>query len=143
MRTPKRRRQLPRKPALDVPLEHLERCALNVTYVGSPEHKSMPSFAGPPKLRSDASRCPTDLKDAAEITGWLATAIRAGLVSDDPGEGGFPKYVWAFKRSTWFEGRLVNEVQGTYKGYPLADDEVSRGLRARENDLRETEGVSL
>lgn len=99
----------------------------------------MPSFAGPAKLRSDASRCPTDLKDAVEITGWLATAIRAGLVSDDPGQDGFPKYVWAFKRGAWFEGRLVNAAQGTYKGYPLTDDEVSRGLRAREDDLRKTE----
>lgn len=90
-------------------------------------------------MRSDASRCPTDLKDAAEITGWLATAIRAGLVSHDPGEDGFPKYVWAFRRDTWFEGRLVNEVQGTYKGYPLAADEVARGLRSREPGLREAQ----
>lgn len=97
----------------------------------------MPSFAGPPRLRSDASRCPNDLKDAAEITGWLATAIRAGLVSDDPGDQGFPKYVWAFKRGMWFEGRLVNEVQGTYKGYPLVDDEVSLELRARQVTLSE------
>ncbi|WP_284536456.1 hypothetical protein [Nocardioides sp. T2.26MG-1] len=142
MRTPKRKRQLPRKPALGVPPESLERCALAVTYVGSPEHKSMPSFAGPPKLRSDASRCPTDLKDAAEITSWLAAAIRAGLVSDDPGSDGFPKYVWTFKRGTWFEARLVNATQGTYKGYPLADDEVTGGLRARESDLRESEDAS-
>lgn len=49
---------------------------------------------------------------------------------------GFPKYVWAFRRGTWFEGRLVNEVQGTYKGYPLVADEVSRELRARESTLR-------
>lgn len=88
----------------------------------------MPSFAGPPKLRSDASRCPSDLKDANEIARWLAAGIRAGLVSDDPGEDGFPKYVWVFNRNTWFEGRLVNEIQGTYKGYPLADDEVTQGL---------------
>lgn len=101
----------------------------------------MPSFAGPPKLRSDATRCPTDLKDAAEITSRLATAIRAGLVSDDPGGDGFPKYVWTFKRDTWFEGRLVNATQGTYKGYPLADDEVADGLRAREDDFRESEDL--
>lgn len=99
----------------------------------------MPSFAGQPKLRSDASRCPTDLKDAAEITSWLAAAIRAGLVSEDPGDDEFPRYVWAFRRGTWFEGRLVNDVQGTYKGYPLADDEVARSLRAREAALRDAE----
>lgn len=128
MRSPQRRRQLPRRPAVGVPVERLERCAQTASYVGSPEHKSMPSFAGPPKLRSDASRCPSDLKDANEITRWLAAGIRAGLVSDDPGEDGFPKYVWAFNRNTWFEGRLVNEIQGTYKGYPLADDEVTQGL---------------
>lgn len=99
----------------------------------------MPSFAGPPKLRSDASRCPPDLKDPAEITEWLGTAIRAGLVSDDPGEDGFPRYVWAFKGDTWFEGRLVNVVQGTYKGYPLAIDEVSPALRSREVDFCEAQ----
>ncbi|MFT3969671.1 MAG: hypothetical protein QM695_05155 [Micropruina sp.] len=97
----------------------------------------MPSFAGPPSLRSDASRCPTDLKDAEEITRWLASGIRAGLVSEDPGGDGFPRYVWAFRRESWFEGRLVNADQGTYKGYPLADDEISRGLRLREAELRD------
>ena len=101
----------------------LDDCAAKVAYVGSPEHKSYPSFAGQPRLRSDATRCPKHLKDQAQLTGWLQDAIRAGHVSQDPAEVGFPRYVWAFQDGIWFEGRLVNATQGTYKGYPLHPDE--------------------
>ena len=131
VKTPKRRRPLSRKFAVGIAQDRLDRAAAQATYVGSPEHKSAPSFAGPPKLRSDASRCPTHLKDADEITRWLAAAIQRGQVNEDPGEEGFPKYVWAYELDTWFEGRLVNEVQGTYKGYPLSDDQVPKGPTRR------------
>lgn len=50
-------------------------------------------------------------------------------MSEDPGLEGFPRYVWAHELDTWFEGRLVNETQGTYKGYPLSDDQVPRTLK--------------
>jgi hypothetical protein len=131
VRTPKRKRPLPRKFAGDVAQEHLDHCATRVSYVGSPEHKSAPSFAGPPKLRSDASKCPTHLRNADEITDWVAGAIQRGQVSQDPGPDGFPRYVWAYELDTWFEGRLVNETQGTYKGYPLSDDQVPHALKQR------------
>lgn len=39
----------------------------------------------------------------------------------------FPRYVWAFHEDTWFEGRVTNEEQGWYKGYPLAEDQVPEG----------------
>lgn len=131
VRTPRRKRPLPRKFAVDVAQEHLDRCATRASYVGSPEHKSSPSFAGPPKLRSDASKCPTHLRDANEITGWIANAIQQGQVSEDPSLDGFPRYVWAYEQDTWFEARLVNETQGTYKGYPLSGDQVPRALKQR------------
>lgn len=134
MRTPSRRRPLPRKFAGDVAQEHLGPCATRVSYVGSPEHKSSPSFAGPPKLRSDASKCPTHLRDPKEITGWIAQAILQGQVSDDPGRDSFPRYVWAFQQDTWFEARLVNASQGTYKGYPLTSDQVPRAVTQRRDE---------
>lgn len=108
----------------------LASCAERASYVGSAEHKSYPSFAGPPKLRSDATKCPQHIKDQKQITEWLRVAIRQGQVSNDPGRDSFPRYVWAQQQDTWFEARLVNVEQGQYKGYPLAEHEVPIGLDA-------------
>ena len=99
-----------------------------MTYTGSPEHKSYPSFAGEPRLRSDATKCPKHLKDQEQLTGWLQQAICQGWVSEDPQSARFPRYVWARHEGIWFEARLVNAEQGTYKGYPLAEDEIPKGL---------------
>lgn len=65
------------------------------------------------------------------LTAWLRTAIREGLVSEDPAGSGFPRYVWVQHEGVWFEARLVNSEQGSYKGYPLADDEVPHELQRR------------
>ncbi len=106
--------------------QDLARWAASVTYVGSAEHKTSPSFAGPAKIRSDATRCPTHLKDASTITGWLRAGIEAGNVSDVLASAAYPRYVWAFQEGTLFEGRLTNGQQGQYKGYPLAAGEAPR-----------------
>lgn len=89
-----------------------------VEYVGSPEHKDFPSFAGSPHPRADASCCPRDIRDQVAVSEWLRTAIRRGAVGA-PWEAGFPRYVWFKRDDVVFEGRLVNREQGTYKGYPL------------------------
>jgi len=52
----------------------------------------------------------------------------AGQV-DATWEGGFPKYVWVVRGGICFEGRLVNSVQGHYKGYPLDETQWPRGLQ--------------
>lgn len=70
MKSPGRKRPLSRRVAPEPDPVLLGRFAESATYVGSPEHKSFPSFAGSPKLRSDATRCPTHLKDADQITLW-------------------------------------------------------------------------
>ncbi len=127
MKSPGRKRPLSRRVAPETDPALLERCAESATYVGSPEHKSFPSFAGAPKLRSDATRCPTHLKDADQITLWLREAIRAGNVSDLSPDSSFPRYVWAFHEGLWFEGRVTNAEQGWYKGYPLAAEKVPLG----------------
>ncbi len=61
------------------------------------------------------------------VRGWLRSAIRRGAVSG-PWEGGFPRYVWHREGGTVFEGRLVNRGDGSYKGYPLNEDEWPRGI---------------
>jgi hypothetical protein len=101
--------------------------ALHSSYVGSSEHKSFPSFAGPPRLRADASKCDPALADRDELTGWLRAAIIAGAVGT-PWEGDFPKYVWCRRGDRVYEGRLVNRELGQYKGYPLEPDEWPEGL---------------
>jgi hypothetical protein len=97
------------------------------SYVGSPEHKSFPSFAGQPHPRADASKCDASLADAAELTGWLRTAIRQGQVSA-LWDGDFPRYVWCRQAGVAYEGRLLNQGLGQYKGYPLGPGEEPGGL---------------
>jgi hypothetical protein len=123
MRAPRRRRPIVRQiavPGLEVDLEAL---ALAVQYVGSPEHKTTPSFAGHPRPRADASTCEPALANRKPlVTRWLRAAIRAGVVSGT-WEGGYPRYVWYYKDGQVYEGRLVNRELGEYKGYPLEREE--------------------
>jgi hypothetical protein len=98
-----------------------------VSYVGSSEHKSYPSFAGLPKLRADASKCDPSFADPDELTKWLRTSIAAGRIGA-PWEGDFPRYVWYPHDEVMYEARLVNQELGQYKGYPLQADEWPEGL---------------
>ena len=126
MRAHGRRRPQRRSVASDLAID-LEAVARSARYVGSQEHKSFPSFAGPPALRSDASKCDPSLASQTQLTRWLRSAIMAGRVSVE-WEGNFPKYVWHVEGDTCFEGRLVNRENGDYKGYPLEDTERPYGL---------------
>ncbi len=101
--------------------------ARRARYVGSPEHKDAPSFAGVPRLRADASCCPRKFADRQKIAMWLRTAIRRGATGA-PWEGTFPRYVWFKHEETVFEGRLVNQTAGEYKGYPLHKSEWPQGI---------------
>lgn len=112
--------------ATELPAD-LEDVAGRVRYTGSQEHKSYPSFSGPPALRSDASKCDPTLTNQQEITRWLQAAIRAGQVSKSR-EGGFPRYVWHVQADTCYEGRLMNRESGEYKGYPLEEAEWPPGM---------------
>ena len=126
MRAPKRRR--PRKRTINVPPNaDLGKLADRVRYVGSPEHKDFPSFAGRPRLRADASCCPREIRDAEMVNEWLRSAIRRGAISADS-SGEFPRYVWHKEEDTVFEARLVNRGNGSYKGYPINEDEWPRGI---------------
>lgn len=106
---------------------NLDEVASRVSYVGSPEHKDFPSFAGQPRPRGDASLCPREIRDAAVVTEWLRSAIRRGSTGA-PWERGFPRYAWHKEAGTVFEARLVNSGDGSYKGYPLNEDEWPPGI---------------
>ncbi len=103
--------------------------AVGAAYIGSAEHKSHPSPAGPPKLRhNDAAACDPRyvVRDADPIaftpapTRSLREAIAAGQTSERVGR--FPKYAWGLLDGVLYEARLVNHEAGTYKAYALKDD---------------------
>lgn len=127
MRAPRRRRPLRRTMVAAPDGVSLADLAQRASYVGSSEHKSYPSFAGPPRLRADASKCDPGLADQDELTKWLRASIAAGRIGA-PWEGDFPRYVWHPRDEVIYEARLVNQELGQYKGYPLEDSEWPEGL---------------
>ena len=134
MRAPRRHRPRPREIHAPIDAARLDSLARRARYVGSQEHKDVPSFAGAPRLRADASCCPRDLaQEQQRIDEWLRGGIRAGAVGA-PWEGAFPRYVWYKHGETVFEGRLVNRETGEYKGFPLHRDEWPRGIEERYAD---------
>ena len=82
---------------------------------------------GVPRRRGDASICPREYNELQLATGWLRSAIRDGSTGG-PWEGDFPRYAWHKEAATVFEARLVNRGDGSYKGYPLNDDEWPRHM---------------
>lgn len=128
MRAPARKRPLARVLSAVPEGTDLASLAHHARYVGSPEHKSAPSFAGPPRPRADATICDHSLNSRQkEITTWLRTALIRGAVGA-PWEGSFPRYAWFRQGETVYEARLVNHEKGEYKGYPLGPDEWPKGL---------------
>lgn len=126
MRSPRRRR--PRRRERFVPPDiDLAELAARVKYVGSPEHKDAVTSVGVPRRRGDASICPREYNELQLATGWLRSAIRDGSTGG-PWEGDFPRYAWHKEAATVFEARLVNRGDGSYKGYPLNDDEWPRHM---------------
>jgi hypothetical protein len=128
MKRPKRRRPRPKEISTLPDNVDLGDLAKQVSYIGSPEHKSARSFAGMPRPRSDATLCSPDLGSASKLTGWLRKAVRAGQVGA-PWEGGFPRYAWFRRGDEQFEARLVNRGTGEYKGYPITPPELPPSMR--------------
>lgn len=126
MRTPGRR---PPRREIHVPSgTDLEALSRRVSYVGSAEHKTYPSAAGTPTPRADATKCDPALHGDFEVlTQWLRRGVALGAVGS-PWEADFPRYVWVKEDDTWYEARLVNREQGTYKGYVIEPSEVPEGL---------------
>jgi len=98
----------------ELPDERLSEIAAAVRYRGSPEHKSYPSAAGPPALRSDATPCDPQIK-SHKIKAALAEAVQRGCISKTM-EQGFPRYVWGWIDGDLYEARHLNGRAGSYKG---------------------------
>jgi hypothetical protein len=99
--------------------EKRQALAARAKYVGSPEHKGSPSFAGAPRPRADATICPDEFHDKRELLeSWLKSAIGSGRIGP-PLEGEWPRYAWHRQGDALFEARLTNRRAGEYKGYAL------------------------
>ena len=123
MRAPKRKR--PQLRCIQPPPEGIDGpdLASRVKYVGSPEHKTGPSFAGTPRPRGDATKCDTSLSDRlVDIQKWLEHAFKVQCFGG-PWENSFPRYAWCKVGGIVYEARLVNRGLGQYKGWQLESDE--------------------
>ena len=101
----------------------LAQVAERAHYVGSPEHKRSPSFAGRLAPRSDASICDPSLSNQqTRVQSWLRAALRIGNCGG-PWENGYPRYVWHKEDALAYEARLTNQASGEYKGYPIHLDQ--------------------
>jgi hypothetical protein len=128
MRRPGHRRP-PRRRIVTLPAGvGLSDLAARARYEGSPEHKTYPSFAGPPTPRADATKCDPTFTDAAELTVWLREAITNGYIGGVWAEGTFPRYVWCRKNEQAYQAMLINSEQGTYKGWQIPPEEEPEGL---------------
>lgn len=123
MRAPRRKRQMPRRILVLPESLDLDALAATVSYVGSPEHKDVDSFAGSPRPRADATICDASfVSRLAELNDWLRQAVRRGCIGT-PWEGNFPRYAWYRDGDIVYEARLVNRGTGEYKGYALTRHE--------------------
>jgi hypothetical protein len=115
--------------------DYLREIAGRCVYEGSTAHKEHRSWLGPPKPRRsqdpelDATICPlTTEEERMRATTWLQEAIRAGQVSLQAWEGGFPKHVWYREGEQYWFGFLMNRGAGDrpiaqYKGWPVTNKE--------------------
>lgn len=111
-----------------------------VRYVGSNEHKSYPSDAGPAGLRSGASRCPTHVPFDNGMRSELERAIDEGIAKGwvFPGpEVDPPRKVWGHARvgdparAVTFCARLTNRSMSEYKAWPISEDEDDADMPAQ------------
>lgn len=107
----------------------LQQVARSCRYVGSPYHKDGVSFAGPSRLRPDASICPRELTNNRDrVEAWLRQAVEAGHAGG--WAKGYPRYVWHRDQDgeTIYEARQGSPGSGEYHGYPLQPQHDVQGL---------------
>lgn len=110
--------------------------AAKARYVGSGEHKAgrwwgglsqVPrDRGGKPKRPGKATTtiCPlTQAADRDRATKWIATALKDSQFLFGLGDKDYPRYVWFRADDQWWLGRCINGIAGTYKGWPIDDDE--------------------
>ena len=94
-----------------------EEVADRARYLGSGEHKSYPSAAGPPALRFGNTPCDPKIP-MEQIRETLRQGFRRRCIGRDF-EHGFPKYVWGWIGKTLYLGRHINGPAGAYKGFEV------------------------
>ena len=107
------------------------------SYVGSAEHKAKRWWAGPPEAkfgRDGVARRPKKAHpticrkvtpaERDEATFWVREALEKGQLKFFEGDKTYPKHIWYrdAEGQFWF-GFAVNQVQGTYKGWPISEAE--------------------
>jgi hypothetical protein len=126
-----RPKQIPTRPPL-TPQEIAAAC-----YVGSPEHKIEAWWGGLPEAWIDANglaRRPgkqhtticrkTRADERDEASRWVREALINKQFKYTEGDKTFPKHIWYRDDAGqhWF-GFAVNQILGTYKGWPVTEDE--------------------
>ncbi|WP_237154704.1 hypothetical protein [Oryzibacter oryziterrae] len=127
----KRPAQLPPRPPLTP--DQIARAQ----YEGSPEHKivrwwgGLPAaFAGDDGVAQRPNKqlttiCPlVGEVERAQATDWVKKALEQGQFRYFEGDKDFPKRVWYRDDAgqVWF-GFCINSVLGTYKGWPIDEEE--------------------
>lgn len=126
-----RPRQLPIRP--DLTREEIDAAC----YVGSPEHKSerwwsgLPdAYVGPDGVARRPGKqlttiCPKTTAEEKEVASdWVRKALSRKQYRFYEGDKTYPKHLWYEDDAGqfWF-GFAVNQILGTYKGWPISLDE--------------------
>lgn len=113
--------------------EQIERAC----YVGSAEHKIERWWGGLPGAwqgrdgqatrpgRQHTTICrKVSSADQKEATAWVRAALEARQFRFFEGDKLYPKHIWYRDENTqhWF-GFAVNQIAGTYKGWPVSEEE--------------------
>lgn len=96
--------------------------ASDVQYEGSPYHKRDTPTSRPKANRT--TLCPPRLNGEQELLSeWVAEAIRRRAVSGKF-RGDYPSEVWyKAEDGQVYKGRITNQAQGTYHGFPIPESE--------------------
>lgn len=120
---PKRRILAPER-LTDAEKANLKRA---VRYVGSGHHKRHPAGYALPRANPRPTKSLCDLERVIrldEARKLLEDGIDCGLFSE-PGEGGFPKFIWSVSQSgEVFEAKTDRNGTGEYHGYPVEDEDA-------------------
>lgn len=107
-----------------------EEMAGRVRYTGNPAHKKDPSDFGlgqATSRRRDATLCDEiGIFRKEEAQRLLSDGARRGMISRQT-RNGFPQNVWAVtEEGQPVEAQLEDQVQGTYHGYPMPENDAFR-----------------
>jgi hypothetical protein len=105
-------------------------------YEGSGEHKSERWWGGLPLAktgRNGVARrpkkelttiCPlVTQQDQNNATTWVQFALRNGQFRFFEGDKKYPKHIWYEEDGRFWFGFAINQILGTYKGWPITEAE--------------------